>query len=166
MTSMDSQSIERLIRELDTIIPREGAHVRLEQLDGGPEESVVSANREGYLRLGVEFLKAGIAPEPESTVVEEAPLAEPESSDATENGEEAVPRERLSPVNVDLDYLITGDSLVKFTVFRRGNLLVSETPERRIPVDRLLTVGCLIVASIAAFFAVIGFSEVITWITL
>jgi hypothetical protein len=69
-------------------------------------------------------------------------------------------------VEVDLDYLITKDSLVRFTVFRRGHLEVSDTPSKAIPIDRIMTVGCLFLAAIAAFFAVIGFSEVITWINM
>lgn len=162
---MDPQTVERLIRELDTIVPREGAHVRLEQLDGGPQESVVSANREGYLRLGIEFLKAAVAPEAttEEHAAEPASVPDPGASD---NGETPPPRQQLRPVDIDLDYLITKDSLVRFTVFRRGQLEVSDAPSKAIPIDRIMTVGCLFLAAIAAFFAVIGFSEVITWINM
>jgi hypothetical protein len=78
---------------LDDAVPRDNARVKFEQYGGGPDESHVIANREGYLRLGVEFLKAAYAP---------AGIA---------HSRDAVP--------VDLDYLVTSDSTVDFDWFER-----------------------------------------------
>jgi hypothetical protein len=44
------------------LVPADGAQVQLSQYGGGPDESRVIANQRGYLRLGIEFLKAAFAP--------------------------------------------------------------------------------------------------------
>jgi hypothetical protein len=59
MTGPDEGQIRSLIKQLDEAIPREG-HV--EVLSDEPESTLVRANRLGYLRLGVEFLKAADGP--------------------------------------------------------------------------------------------------------
>ena len=58
---MDEDKIKAIIKQLDDEVPREGAKVILEQYGGGPDESQIVANQKGYLRLGVEFLKAAFA---------------------------------------------------------------------------------------------------------
>ena len=88
---MDEEKIRETIALLDREIPREGARVRLDQYGGGPDESRIIANKAGFLRLGLELLKAAYAP-----------------------------RERGSTsVSVDLDYLLTGDSSIGFDWFER-----------------------------------------------
>lgn len=157
---MDSEEIERIVQTLDAAVPRDGAHVRIEQLDSGPNETVVAANRTGYLRLGIELLKAAFA-------AERAPT--PEDAPAQEEGRGEQPTEdpskpALASIVVDLDYLLTPDSMVRFTGFERGELEVRDTPAGSAPSHKLLTVGCLILAAVGVFFAVIGFSEVLSWI--
>lgn len=53
--------IKELIENLDQSVSSEGAAVRLDQYGGGPDESQITGNRVGYLRLGIEFLKAAYA---------------------------------------------------------------------------------------------------------
>jgi hypothetical protein len=62
MQELDEITLKRLIRQLDEGVPREGAIV-LENSGGsyGDASRVVTANRRGYLRLGVEYLKAAFA---------------------------------------------------------------------------------------------------------
>jgi hypothetical protein len=55
--------IETLVSELDNEVPREGAFARLVQYGGGPDESYLVANERGFLRLGIEFLRASVAPQ-------------------------------------------------------------------------------------------------------
>jgi hypothetical protein len=58
---VDSHRLSELIGELDDQVPVDGAIVQFIQYGGGPDESKIIANRLGYLRLGIEFLKGGIA---------------------------------------------------------------------------------------------------------
>jgi len=58
----EKASAESLVTELDDLVPRDGACVTLRQYGGGPDESRITANQRGYLRLGIEFLKAAFAP--------------------------------------------------------------------------------------------------------
>ena len=64
----DEEHIRELVQELDAAVPREGkVAVRGSTHDGG---TVVRANQVGYLRLGIEFLKAAFA-DPRSEVLPE-----------------------------------------------------------------------------------------------
>lgn len=57
MAGRDEIDLDSLVGRLDETIPREGIVVVDDDADG----TLVIANRAGYLRLGVEFLKAGLA---------------------------------------------------------------------------------------------------------
>src|SRR5688572_2077805 len=61
---MTDEEIREIVAQLDAAIPREGAVVEIEQDEEMYEIRAVAvvANRLGYLRLGIEFLKAAIAP--------------------------------------------------------------------------------------------------------
>jgi hypothetical protein len=93
---------EELIAKLDALVPRDGARVSLSQYGGGPDESRVVANRRGYLRLGIEFLRAAFAP-----------------------------HEKQHLVKADIRYLLTDDSDVGFNWFERREDLPQATPESR-----------------------------------
>lgn len=60
MPELDEATLKELIEQLDEGVPREGAVVRERDGTGiyGDAAGVVSANRQGYLRLGIEYLKA------------------------------------------------------------------------------------------------------------
>ena len=57
----NEQPIVELIEKLDKLAPKEGAIVKFQQYGGGPDESRIIANRNGYLRFGIELLKASFA---------------------------------------------------------------------------------------------------------
>jgi hypothetical protein len=97
---MTEDELSSLIERLDREVPKVGALVKLHQYGGGPDECQVVANRAGYLRLGIEFLKGAFA----SSINPKEP----------------------SGVRVDVDYLITGDSSVNFDWFERRE----DLPER------------------------------------
>ena len=59
----DSESkIRDLVSELDSLVPREDAKVRIDVYGGGVDESYIRANRRGLQRLGIQLLKAADAP--------------------------------------------------------------------------------------------------------
>src|SRR4051812_14714301 len=90
---------EELVSKLDALVPRDGARVSLAQYGGGPDESRVIANQRGYLRLGIEFLKAAFAPHEKHLV------------------------------KADIRYLLTEDSDVSFNWFERRENLPKRTAE-------------------------------------
>ena len=104
---MNQQQIQEAIDLLDSSIPREGARVKLHQYGGGPDEGQVIANEAGFLRLGIEFLKAA--------------FAAPDSS-----GEP-------NAVDVDIDYLVTEDSSINFHWFERRDLPSAEPTSPGVP---------------------------------
>lgn len=63
---MNLPRIQTVVDELDRDVPKEDARVLLEQYGGSPDESRIIATRSGLLRLGVEFLKAGVAENPQT----------------------------------------------------------------------------------------------------
>lgn len=95
---MDDKEIREIADKLDAQVPRENAAVRMEQY-GGPGENRIVANRLGYLRLGIEFLKAAIA----------------QPMEVEENKKNDEPDE----VDIDLDYMATEDSEITFEWFQR-----------------------------------------------
>jgi len=90
---MDERKIRDAIALLEHEVPREGARVKLAQYGGGPDESQILANELGFLRLGVEFLKAAYAP-----------TDDVKTSDS---------------VKLDIDYLLTRDSSISFNWVER-----------------------------------------------
>jgi hypothetical protein len=62
MNDSEQADLKKLVAEIDSLVPTDGAQVQLSQYGGGPDESRVIANQRGYLRLGIEFLKAAFAP--------------------------------------------------------------------------------------------------------
>jgi len=132
---VDQQQIQEAIDLLDSSIPREGARVKLHQYGGGPDEGQVIANEAGFLRLGIEFLKAA--------------FAAPDS------------RGEPNAVNVDIDYLVTEDSSINFDWFERQDLPSAEPTS---PGSRIVPVliGCSFI--VAALLAVVGFITVVRWL--
>ncbi len=138
MTEIEQAWIDDIVRELDRRSPRGGARVRLDQYGGGPNEGRIVANQAGFLRFGIELLKAGLV------------IYEPE-------------KPQRIPVSVDLKYLITDDSVIRFDEFIRddttpGALVPSRTPFTRTHV--LLGIGCVAVFVLA----LIGLGALIRWL--
>ena len=63
ITKMNRERISAIVTELEQLVPTENASVLFSQYGGGPDESKIVATEAGYLRLGVEFLKAASAPQ-------------------------------------------------------------------------------------------------------
>jgi hypothetical protein len=95
---MRLDEIKQIVDELDRIIPKDNAKVSLQKYGGDLNEAFIIATENGYLRLGVEFLKAGFAPYiPAEKSLGKRPFA----------------------IDVEIDYLITDDSDVNFDYFER-----------------------------------------------
>jgi hypothetical protein len=62
MPELDDDDLKHLIAQLDAAVPREGAVVLQHDAEGYDDAHfLLTADRRGYLRLGVEYLKAAFA---------------------------------------------------------------------------------------------------------
>jgi hypothetical protein len=89
-----------LVEDIDRLIPREGAKLKI---PADPDGGSTAGTRLGYLRLGVELLRAGLSPPVEAA-----------------SGAPRIP--------LDVDYLLTPDSDSPFDVCE-----IDEEIERRPP---------------------------------
>jgi hypothetical protein len=138
---MDDSRIQSLITELDEAIPREGAVVRIEYYGGGPDECYAVANRRGYLRLGIEFLRAAYAPERDATSRQLA---------------------------VDLGYVLDPDSEVDIDwLERKEDLQAGVSTSSRAYTWQRRVVPLVVVTFLGLFLisAVVGFVTLLRWLT-
>jgi len=132
--AMTEAELSALIGRLERELPREHARVKLHQYGGGPDECQIVANRAGYLRLGVEFLKGALAP--------------------------SINPKEPAGVPVTIDYLITGDSSVNFDWFERREDLPEQstappTPGRTAAAIAVSVFILLIALSAVGLFTVV-----------
>jgi hypothetical protein len=137
MDDIEREQVRRLVEELDRRVPREGAAVRLDHYGGEPVECGFVGTRNGYLRYGVELLKAG--------------LAEPEQG--------------LGPafdVEPELEYLLSPESEVAIQEFVRDEELKPLPAGKRggTAVGLVLGLGCLFVLACL----VVGFVTIAGWL--
>jgi hypothetical protein len=136
---LDDQALQKLIASLDESVPKEGARVLLTQYGGGPDESQIVANQRGYLRLGIELLKAAYSAAPET-----------DSS-------------RPHVVYPDFDYLLTKDSTINFDWCERREpgeerAKPASVSERLVPMFFFgIIIGFLVLA-------LVGLVTVVKWI--
>lgn len=124
-----------LVERLDRLIPREGAHLTM---PGDAGERSTMGSRLGYLRLGVEVLKAALRPLP---------------------GDELAPA-RIEP---DLRDLISEGSRTPFELCEVDEAIGSRAPvETRLGVLGQLVAGVLVVAVLLLVF--VGGSFVLGWL--
>lgn len=131
---MDRAQIEATIAALDAAVPKDDARVAIHQYGGGPDECTVVANERGYLRLGVEILKAAYGP--------------------------PVPGNRTESVSVDIDYVLSEDSEVRFDWFERRDPAAPPPPSRW---SRSDLVGMALGLGLVTVF-VVGCATVGEWI--
>jgi len=131
---MDLHEIKRVVDELDKSIGKDNAKVSLQKYGGDLDEAFIVATERGYLRLGVEFLKAGLAP----YVTAEKSLGK-----------------RPYAIDVEIDYLITEDSDVHFDYFERSDDVTVKTYQESWA-DRIIPVAILGVIIFVLVLAVVG----------
>jgi hypothetical protein len=135
---MKLDEIKQVVDELDKNIPKDKAKVSFQKYGGDLDEAFIVATERGYLRLGVEFLKAGLAP--------------------YVPGERSLGK-RPYAIDVEIDYLITEDSDVHFDYFERSEDLTVKT-YRETWVDKVIPLAILgVIISILAL-AVVGIGTI------
>jgi len=138
--SQKKQRLLEIIEELDKIVPTKGAIVKLDQYGGGPDEGRIVANKSGYLRLGIEFLKAAFA----------APIV-------LEDNKE----EDIEDIEIKLNDLIAHNSDIHFDWFQRTENIQAQKYKPTFWSDRVvpfLLLTCLISIVI---FSIIGFVSLV-----
>ena len=130
---METDELRTIINRLDQTLSRENAKITIQKYGGDLDESFVVGTPNGYLRLGVEFLKAGLAPH-----------ASPERPE----------------IAVDVEYLIDDDSDVQFDYFERKDQLTIKSyqgsfVDKVIPWVFFATVGSVLVLAIVGLRTVI-----------
>ena len=131
--------IKRVVEELDKSILKDNAQVSLQKYGGDLDEAFIVATERGYLRLGVEFLKAGLAP----YVPAEKSLGK-----------------RPYEIDVEIDYLITEDSDVHFDYFERSEDVTVKTYQESW-VDRTIPVAILVAIISILVLAVVGLGAIL-----
>jgi hypothetical protein len=120
--------LRELVARLDTLVPRDGAHLTL---SGEPRGRTSIGNRLGYLRLGVELLAAALSPLP--------------PSDQTPT--------RIEP---DIDYLLSDGSDALFALSEIDEAIGSRPPvESRLGLVGHLVAGVGLVAALLAVLFVV-----------
>jgi hypothetical protein len=134
---MELEELRSRIEELDEGVTKDNARIRIYRWGGDDDESVMIATRNGYLRLGIEFLKAGVAPDP--------------------------PYPPDSSIHVDLEYLIDDNSTVFFENFELVETLPPEETAETWK-DTVVIYAILTVLVALLLLAVIGAVAVIRWL--
>jgi hypothetical protein len=135
---MDDSEIQRLTNELDAAVTKDEAKLLIQwaghqEHDGELYELV--GNRKGYLRAGIELLKAALAP--------------------------LDPRDIFTPINID--YLIVPGSVGVKRITRQENVEAALAPPRETSwKNKIAGVGCL--AFVMFFCAIVGLYRVIGWL--
>lgn len=136
---MNLDELKDIIGRLDAGIPRENAKVSFQKYgcgDGDLEEAFIVATENGYLRMGVEFLKAGITPH-----------LSPRGG-------------RPFAIAVDLDYLFAENSDVYFDYFERREEIQVRTYEETW-VDKFIPLAASGVILAVLALAIVGLVTII-----
>ena len=133
--------VQELTAELDSLLPRTNAVAEMRQYGGGCDESELIATETGYLRLGIELLRAPfLSPLPDAETVQ---------------------------IDVDIKYLIAERSDVSFHMFHVDNALEPDatyvpTP-RQAWKDKAAGFACGAVCLLLITVFGIGIVTVIQW---
>ena len=133
--NLDLDHVHELVDELDLAVPRDGAWLREGESESG--SSLITANRCGFFRLGIEFLKTALAETPE--------------------GDERFPE---GHVEVDLEYLAGQDVCYEF-------VRSEEPLDEAAPAATLGLLGTVLsVSLVLLFFATlaVGMITILLWV--
>lgn len=139
VTDIDIDRIRNSVEELDKLIPRDKAFVRMTQYGGGPDECQFEANEIGYLRFGIELMKGALT----------APDAE------WKDGSQGF--------TLDLGYLVTDDSTINFDYYYRVTEITAFHESSSIK-ENTLKFGCYLVFIICSCLTGLGAFTVFRWI--
>src|SRR5450631_2670511 len=135
---MDEEDIRRRVDELDASVNREGARFLIYCEHPEPDSCELIANRQGYLRAGIELLRAAIAP--------------------------LAPGDSITPIKID--YLIGYERSLQVKRLTRQEDVYAGLPplKKNSWKDKAVGIGCLV---LVVFFAICGFmgvGQVFSWI--
>jgi len=130
---MQTDELSAIVNRLDQDISRDNAKITIQKYGGDLTEAFVVGTPNGYLRLGVEFLKAGLAPHASA----ERPA-----------------------IDVDVEYLIDEDSDVQFDYFERKDQLTIQTYQRSF-VEKLIPLLILGIVGSVLVLAIVGLRTLI-----
>ncbi len=144
MNDEDKARIQTLVQELDQLVPRTDAVVVMSVYGGGCDESQITATENGYLRLGIEMLKAPSAPRLGA-------------------GEDA-------RIDVNLEALVSEQSDINFHVFHLDNTLKPDAaqvaPQARQPwPDKIVGTACGLVCLLLLYVMAVGFVTIGSWLS-
>ena len=136
---MDDAQIQRIADELDAAVTKDDAKLLIDYSGGTDEREGncdVIANRNGYLRAGIELLKAGVFP---------------------------LDPERMF-VPIDLNYLTSVGGLRVGRLTRREDVEAELPPKPRNSTGaKFAAGGCFAVFVFLAVCAIVGFFHVLAW---
>ena len=135
--------VQALVEELDRLVPRTDAVVLMNVYGGGCDESQITATENGYLRLGIELLKAPSA------------LRFVDGRDIQ--------------LDVNLEGLISEQSDINFHIFHLDNTLTpdapADVPQAKPPWrDKAIGAGCVLVCLLLFYIFAVGLQTVGRWI--
>ena len=135
--------VQELVEELDNLIPRTDAVVVMNVYGGGCDESQITATETGYLRLGIELLKAPSA------------LRFIDGRDIQ--------------LDVNLEGLVSEQSDINFHLFHLDDTLKTDAapvaPQVRQPwQDQVIGTAACLLCLLLAYVMVIGFVTIGRWI--
>ncbi len=126
---MDKVEISKIVDCLDSAVSKESAHFAIYTYGGGADESFTQGNTTGYLRYGIEFLKAGLR----------------------------ITEDNKDETHAELDYLINEDSDFHCHYFKVSDEPQADEYKRNWKDDLLavVVIGCLVLILFMAFIGVI-----------
>jgi hypothetical protein len=127
---MDTEDIQRRIDELDAAVSREGAQLLIFCEGGENQDCELIGNRQGYLRAGVELLRAAVAP--------------------------LRPGDSITSINID--YLVANERSLRVKRLTRQEDVDAALPPLRKNTwkDKAIGIGCLVMLAFLAFCSLIG----------
>ena len=138
VVSEKMKEIETILADLDERIPRPEKCVQITVYGGGPDESRMRATRDGFLRLGLEIMRAAFA---KPTVPEHPHI-----------------------LDVNVDAILTDDSEVGIDWFERVETITQPEVELRFR-DKLAPAVIALILIAILICTVVGAGTIIWWIT-
>jgi hypothetical protein len=136
MSNHENDVISRLVEELDRAVSRDGALIKLELFRKHTKGGIFIANRAGYMRFGIEFLKGGLVPPPEDRTVS-------------------------WPIQVIYKYLLAGTPMYTIDDFIRDDTLSVENDDESMVNQRVSVVKGMVLVLVIVLLSCVGLLQII-----
>ena len=143
MNEEQKARVQELVEEIDSLVPRTDAVVVMNVYGGGCDESQITATENGYLRLGIEMLKA------------------PSALHFVDG--------RNIQLDVNLEGLVSEQSDINFHIFHLDDTLKPDAalvvPQAKQPWrDKIIGAGCVLFCVLLIYVFGVGFVTIAHWI--